>query len=188
MARTLKNSNAELDFPPALWAELVNTSVNILNRTGKSSIKNASPYELWTGKKPRIKHMRIIGSTCYAHIPKQKRRKMDNKARKAYLIGYDSDERYRLWIQATNSIICSRDVTFNEKLMNCEEKVQFTIQDQSRPACESENKGKSEDDESGKDPTNEEDFEDESENDSDEETQLNTDQDSIQPINLRNRS
>ncbi|GBN12776.1 Retrovirus-related Pol polyprotein from transposon TNT 1-94 [Araneus ventricosus] len=35
MARTLKNSNPDVEFPPALWAELINTSVYILNRTGK---------------------------------------------------------------------------------------------------------------------------------------------------------
>ncbi|GBM76889.1 Copia protein [Araneus ventricosus] len=63
MARTLKNSNPDVEFLPVLWAELINTSVYILNRTGKSSVKNVSPYELWAGKKPRIKHLRIIGST-----------------------------------------------------------------------------------------------------------------------------
>ena len=93
MARTLKYSNPDLEFPPALQAELINTSAYILNRTGKSSVKNVCPYELWTGKKPRINHLRIIGSVYYDHIPKQKRRKMDNKAVKAYLIGYNGDEK-----------------------------------------------------------------------------------------------
>jgi hypothetical protein len=51
------------------------------------------------GKKPRTKHFRIIGSTCYAHIPSQKRRKMDKKAVKGHLIGYDGDERFRIWVK-----------------------------------------------------------------------------------------
>ncbi|GFV77403.1 hypothetical protein TNCV_1635291, partial [Trichonephila clavipes] len=72
-----------------------------LNRTGKSSIENTSPYELWLKKKPRLKHLRIIGSPCYAHVPAQKRRKMDKKAIQGYLVGYDGDERYRIWIRKT---------------------------------------------------------------------------------------
>ncbi|GFU02253.1 copia protein, partial [Trichonephila clavipes] len=46
MARTLKYSNPEVSFPAAIWAELVNSAIYILNRTGKSSIENTSPYEL----------------------------------------------------------------------------------------------------------------------------------------------
>ncbi|GBN66644.1 hypothetical protein AVEN_262729-1 [Araneus ventricosus] len=52
MSRILKNSNPVVEFPPALWAEIMNTSVYILNRTRKSSVKNVSHSELWTGKKP----------------------------------------------------------------------------------------------------------------------------------------
>ncbi|GBN12775.1 hypothetical protein AVEN_237652-1 [Araneus ventricosus] len=44
---------------------------------------------------------------------------MDNKATKAFLIGYDGDEKYRLWVQETNTVICSRDVRFNEKISTC---------------------------------------------------------------------
>ncbi|KAF2902574.1 hypothetical protein ILUMI_03613 [Ignelater luminosus] len=80
MARTFKYLSSEASFPEALWAELVATATYILNKTGKSSKGGVSPYELWTGKKTRIKHLRIIGSVCYAHIPAQKRRKMDTKA------------------------------------------------------------------------------------------------------------
>ena len=40
MARTLKYSNLEAEFPIAMWAELCSTAVYILNRTGKSSSKS----------------------------------------------------------------------------------------------------------------------------------------------------
>ncbi|GAB0098710.1 uncharacterized protein DMENIID0001_144840 [Sergentomyia squamirostris] len=65
MIRTFtKSSNNGVNFPRAMWAELAMTSVYILNRTGKSSIDGVSPYELWMKKKPRIKHLRIIGSSA----------------------------------------------------------------------------------------------------------------------------
>ncbi|GBM34813.1 hypothetical protein AVEN_208020-1 [Araneus ventricosus] len=70
-------------------------------------------------KKPRLKHLRIISSTCYAHIPVKKRKKMDKKAVKGYLVGYDGDERYRIWLIEENRVILSRDVIFQEKPSRC---------------------------------------------------------------------
>ncbi|GFY44741.1 retrovirus-related pol polyprotein from transposon tnt 1-94 [Trichonephila inaurata madagascariensis] len=54
MARIFKYSNPKVSFPAAFWAELVNYAKCILNRRGKSSIENASPYELWLIKKHRL--------------------------------------------------------------------------------------------------------------------------------------
>lgn len=125
MARTFKYSNMDITFPEAIWAELVNSAVYILNRTGKSSEKDVTPYKLWMGKKPRIKHLRIIGSTCYIHVPIQKRKKMDVKAIKGYLVGYDGDERYRLYVKEDHKVVLSRDVQFKEKLNDFEEKVRL---------------------------------------------------------------
>jgi hypothetical protein len=123
MARTLKYSNAEAEFPVAMWAELCSTAVYILNRTGKSSTDGVSPFEAWTGKKPRISHLRIVGSVCFAHIPDQRRQKMDKKAIKGYLVGFDGDERYRIWLKEERKMIFSRDVVFQEKLRECGEPV-----------------------------------------------------------------
>ncbi|BET01095.1 Reverse transcriptase (RNA-dependent DNA polymerase) [Nesidiocoris tenuis] len=112
VARTLMHSHEE--FPQALWAEMINTAAYILNRSGVSSIPNKSPHELWIGNKPNIKNLRIIGSVCYAHIPKQQRKKMSKKAVKGILIGYENNEGYRIWCKETNKLIRSRDVVFNE--------------------------------------------------------------------------
>lgn len=103
-------------MPQELWAELINTAAYILNRTGPTNNNDKSPYELWTGKKPAIKHLRIIGCNAYVHVPKQKRKKMNKKAIKGRLIGYDEDG-YRIWFTdgKSNRLIRSRDVTFDEK-------------------------------------------------------------------------
>ncbi|GFV84632.1 retrovirus-related Pol polyprotein from transposon TNT 1-94 [Trichonephila clavipes] len=132
MARTLKYSNPEVSFPAAIWAELVNSAIYILNRTGKLSIENTSPYELWLKKKPRLKHLRIIGSPCYAHVPAQKRRKMDKKAIQGYLVGYDGDERYRIWLKKEHRVILSRDVIFQEKAGKCDDRTELKLEDRIR--------------------------------------------------------
>ena len=88
-AHTLRHSKEEL--PQCLWDEMISSSAYMLNCTGKSSVEGKSPYGLWYGKKLRLDHLWIIVSTCYAHIPKQKRRKWCKKAIKGNLIGYDGD-------------------------------------------------------------------------------------------------
>lgn len=118
MARTFKYANKDIEFPESLWCEFVKSAIYILNRTGKSSEADISPFEKWYGKKPRIRHLRIIASTCYMHIPSQKRKKMDKKAEKGYLVGYDGDERYRIYIPERKDVRVSRDVKFVEKTNN----------------------------------------------------------------------
>ena len=138
MARTLKYSNSEAAFPVAMWAELCSTAVYILNRTGKSSTDGVTPWEAWTGKKPRINHLRIVGSVCFAHVPDEQRRKMDKKAVKGYLVGYDGNERYRIWLQEQRKMIFSRDVVFQEKLKECGEQVRLEVPTDSTTESQSE--------------------------------------------------
>lgn len=113
-ARTMMHSHQEL--PVATWAELINTVTYILNRTGPTLENGKSPFELWFKKKPSIKHLKVIGCECYAHVPQQKRTKMSKKAEKCILIGYDGDEGYRL-LNKHGKLVRSRDVIFNETIL-----------------------------------------------------------------------
>lgn len=114
-ARAMRLAHTEL--PQALWAELINTAAYILNRTAASSVEGKSPHEVWYNKKPKISHLRVIGCTAYVHVPVQRRKKMDTKAEKGVLIGYEGDDGYRIFIQPGNKTCRSRDVTFDEKFI-----------------------------------------------------------------------
>lgn len=96
------------------WAEATNTAVYLRNRTIASGLSK-TPYELWTGRKPDVSHLRVFGSTVMVHVPKIKRTKWDRKAVKHILLGYaDNTKGYRLYNPDTNSIITSRDVVIME--------------------------------------------------------------------------
>ncbi|KAE8915761.1 hypothetical protein PF005_g28154 [Phytophthora fragariae] len=69
------------------WAEAVNTAVFIINRT-PNSVNNVTAYEIWYGKRPNLKNVKIFGSTGFAHIPKEKRKKLDAKSFKCKFLGY----------------------------------------------------------------------------------------------------
>ena len=72
-----------------------------------------TPYEALTGGKPDVKHLRVFGCICYAHIPKDERKKLDSKAREAIMLGYVTEVKgYRLI--HLQKIFFSRDVIFDE--------------------------------------------------------------------------
>nr|XP_034194548.1 uncharacterized protein LOC117610827 [Osmia lignaria] len=59
--------------------------------------------------------MHIFGSKVYAHVPKELRRKLDDKAKEYRFAGYDEHSKgYRLLDTNTNKIVISRDVKFTD--------------------------------------------------------------------------
>jgi hypothetical protein len=105
-------------LPKSFWAEAVNTTVYMKNRSPAAGLdSNSTPYEMWTGRKPNVSHLRIFGSPVMVHIPKEKRRKWDKKAGKMYLVGYsDNIKGYRLYDPESRKIIVARDVVVMENV------------------------------------------------------------------------
>eukprot|EP00253_Pinus_taeda_P010941 PITA_10941 len=52
------------------WADAVLCAAYIKNKCPSNAIRNKTPYEMWYGHVPLVKHPTIFGSTCYALIPK----------------------------------------------------------------------------------------------------------------------
>lgn len=101
--------------PKYLWAEAVNTAIYILNRVPTSQAPGKTPYEMWCGQKPTLDHLKVFGCDAYAHVPDEKRRKLDTKSEKYMFVGYDKNStNYRLFNPVTRKIIVSRNVVFNE--------------------------------------------------------------------------
>jgi hypothetical protein len=55
-----------MKVPSKFWGEAVRTVVYILNRSPTKSLSGKTPFEMWHGKKPRVKHLRTFGCTAYA--------------------------------------------------------------------------------------------------------------------------
>ena len=71
--------------------------------------------EVWSGKKPSIRHLRVFGCEAYAHVPKEKRSKLENKAVKCIFIGYSVGVKgYKLWDPVACKVLYSRNVIFRE--------------------------------------------------------------------------
>lgn len=97
-------------IPQFLLAEAINTAAFVLNRTESTKFKGKSPYELWFEKKPRMDYLKVFGTECFVHVPKEKRRKLDKKAVKGLFVGYhDKVDGYRVWVPEKHDVIISHD-------------------------------------------------------------------------------
>jgi hypothetical protein len=121
-------------LPKEFWAEAAATAVYLMNRSPSRSIDNRIPEEIWTKRQVDINHLRIFGCKAYMHIPKEKRRKLDNKAQECIFVGYSLDTKgYRLYRSETKETFISRNVTFFEDSMKEERiknvKLDYNFQD-----------------------------------------------------------
>lgn len=102
----------ESKLPKRLWAEAVNTANYIQNRL-INRVTGTIPYEKWFGKKPEMLDLHPFGCEVYVHIPKEKRRKLDEKAEKKIFVGYDEESKgYRIYDYAIDNIVPERNVKF----------------------------------------------------------------------------
>src|SRR5579859_5146914 len=98
-----------------LWSEALHTACYIRNRLPSRSLDGKSPHEAWTGTKPNVGHIRKFGSLVYCHIPKKSgRKKLEGKALRTYLVGYQSHGIYRVYHPETKSIRITRDLKIHE--------------------------------------------------------------------------
>uniref|UniRef100_A0A803PAK3 CCHC-type domain-containing protein n=1 Tax=Cannabis sativa TaxID=3483 RepID=A0A803PAK3_CANSA len=80
------------------------------------AVQNMTPEEAWSGRRPAVDHFSIFGCVAYAHIPDEKREKLDDKGEKCIFLGVsDQSKAYKLYNPNTKKIIISRDVIFDEE-------------------------------------------------------------------------
>lgn len=113
---TVRSMLAEKKVPKMFWPEAVKWCVHIQNRSLTTAMKEKTPEEAWSGVKPTVEYFWIFGCIAHAHIPDQKRCKLDSKSKKCVLLGVsDESKAYRLYDPVTKKIIISNDVLFEEE-------------------------------------------------------------------------
>ena len=106
----------EKKIPKYFWAEAVIWTCYVLNRCPTNALRDVTPQEDWSGVKPSVKHFRVFGCLAHVHVPKEKRRKLDDKNVCCVLLGVSEETKgYRLYDPLTEKIVVSRDVFFEEE-------------------------------------------------------------------------
>ena len=87
-----------------------------MNRIPTKSVKDRVPQQAWSGKCSSISHLRIFGCVTYAHVPKELRRKLDDRSQKCIFVGYSEESKaYRVYNPITKKYVINRDVVFKEE-------------------------------------------------------------------------
>ena len=103
-------------LPESLWGEALKTAAYILNRVPSKAV-NKTPYELWTGKKPSIKHLHIWGCPTEAWPYRPHERKLDSITISCYFFGYAECSRgYKFYDPTLRSIFETGNARFLEEV------------------------------------------------------------------------
>ncbi|RDX68730.1 hypothetical protein CR513_52247, partial [Mucuna pruriens] len=96
--------------------KVVSCIVYLSNCSPTRNVKGQIPQEAWSGVKPKLYHLIVIGSIAYAHVPNQGRSKLDDKSVKHMFIGYEANSKgYKLYNPNYEKMILRRDVEFDEE-------------------------------------------------------------------------
>ena len=84
-------------IPISLWGEALKTAMYILNRVPSKAVPK-TPFELWTGRKPSLRHIHIWGCPVEARIYNPHEKKLDSRTISRYFIGYpDKSKEYKFY-------------------------------------------------------------------------------------------
>ena len=96
------------------WREAVSTIAYTLNRVQVKKGINATPFELWYGHSPNVKHFKIFGCKCYI-LKESRNRKFDAKSEEGIFLGYSTTRKsYKCLNVNTKKVVKSTNVKFDE--------------------------------------------------------------------------
>ena len=102
-----------MKLPKGLWPELIKAVCYLKNRSPNTD--GVTPYEKLNNKKPNLGHLRVLGARAWVHIPKEKRKKLDERSWQGIHVGYEGTNQYRIYDPCTDKVHVTRDVTIDEK-------------------------------------------------------------------------
>lgn len=110
----LKGAN----MPSHLWAEAVRHSVYVLNKLPTRILASKTPYEAWKGKKPDLRHIKLLGYVVFMKIPQVHVKKLDNRSKAVVYLGMEPGTKANRLLDPVNGTLhISRDVVFQEDKM-----------------------------------------------------------------------
>nr|GFA98389.1 putative RNA-directed DNA polymerase [Tanacetum cinerariifolium] len=113
MVRSMLNAR---EVPKKFWPEALNWCIHILNQSPTSALEDCTPEEKWSDRKPSVGYFRIFGCVVHVHIPKEKRKKLDDRSLKCVMFSVsEKSKAYRLYDPVNNKIVISKDVVFKEE-------------------------------------------------------------------------
>jgi hypothetical protein len=103
-------------MPGLFLGEVVNCVVYLLNRTTSKGTGGKTPYELWTGAKPSVNHLRTFGCIAHVKVTRPNLKKLEDRSKVMVFVGYEPGSiAYKCYDPITKKVHVSRDVVFDEE-------------------------------------------------------------------------
>jgi transposase InsO family protein len=105
------------NLPKKYWGYAVTNAAYIRNRCISSVLDGKSAFEVVEGREPDLENLKVFGCVCYAHVPDEKRKKLDVKSEKCVFLGLSNVSKACIIENvSTKRIFTSRDVKFCEEI------------------------------------------------------------------------
>ena len=92
-------------LPKVFWAETVDTTRFIINRSLSSTIDFKIPEEVWSGRPIDYSSLKIFGCPAYVHVQSGELSKLDLKSRKCIFLGFEKGVGQRQLTQQASLLI-----------------------------------------------------------------------------------
>ncbi|GBM68167.1 Retrovirus-related Pol polyprotein from transposon TNT 1-94 [Araneus ventricosus] len=111
--KALLNSSG---LPENFWGEALLTFTYCWNRSVHRDFKK-TPFELYGGFKPSVTHLKPFGIEAFVGIPKQRRSKLQMRAKRGVMVGYALQTKgYRIYLPEERRIIETINLSFGNKI------------------------------------------------------------------------
>ncbi|KAL0415524.1 UNVERIFIED_CONTAM: Retrovirus-related Pol polyprotein from transposon TNT 1-94 [Sesamum latifolium] len=111
----VRSMMASSKLPKSLWIEALKTVVYILNRVPTKAVSK-TPFELFKGWKPNLRHVRIWGCPSEVRVYNPQEKKLDPRTISGYFVGYaERSKGYRFYCPSNSTrIVESMNAKFLE--------------------------------------------------------------------------
>lgn len=88
----------------------------VLNKLPTRALSKLTPYEMWTGKKPHLEHIKVFGCLGYMKIPAVHLKKHDDRSKPVVYLGKETGTKaFRLYDPVEGTVQVNRDVHFEKQ-------------------------------------------------------------------------
>jgi Integrase core domain len=101
-------------LPDAFWAEVVSYANLISNYSPSKAVTNSTPFELFKGAKPTVKHFRVFGCSAHALTQGTDLGKFKPRTKEMIYLGPSEHSGHQLWDPRISQVLINRNVHFLE--------------------------------------------------------------------------
>jgi len=83
----IRSMMSDSTLPKNLWSYALKTANYLLNRVPSKAVQK-TPFELWTNRKPSLRHLHVWGCPAEARIYNPHEKKLDSRTISGYFLGY----------------------------------------------------------------------------------------------------